>query len=239
MSLPAKRKGAGEEAADDVVGQPGSTVKRQRTDEAGTATVKREPSDRSAYSDSGEISLERAVEQEERPISPMTRIVKLRDGQGIIKQEEPPTSHINVTATKMESPARLQSRERGSSGIPDTTEEPSERQQRRSAAPSPFASAHSAQRRLIGLQDIPSVLASVLVPGASNPGRCPCGHYLFYAVCRHVCRTEAFKCGARRARSGAAVFCAVPAPRHNVDDCIVNQPCPHCLDPTPVVLLGQ
>ncbi|OAA78130.1 hypothetical protein LEL_04953 [Akanthomyces lecanii RCEF 1005] len=199
MSLPAKRKGAGEEAADDVVGQPGSTVKRQRTDEAGTAT-------------------------------------------GIIKQEEPSTSHINVTATKMESPTRLQKQrarklrhlghDRGAKRATAAT-------QRRSAAPSPFASARSAQRRLIGLQDIPSVLASVLVPGASNPGRCPCGHYLFYAVCTHVCRTEAFKCGARRARSGAAVFCAVPAPRHNVDECIVNQPCPHCLDPSPVVLLGQ
>lgn len=189
---------------------------------------------------SQEQSLERTVEEEAgRPISPIARIVKLRDGQGI-KQEKPSTSRITATATEMESAERLQSRERASSSIPDTADESSERQRRRSAAPSPFASAHgNPQRRLlIGLQDIPGVLASVLVPSGSNPGGCPCGHYLFYAVCTHVCRTEPVKCGARRARSGAAVFCAVPAPRHNVDDCIVNQPCPHCLDPGPVVLLS-
>ncbi|OAR01442.1 hypothetical protein LLEC1_06527, partial [Akanthomyces lecanii] len=83
MSLPVKRKGAGEEAAGDIAGQPGPAMKRQRTDDTGNATVKRESSDESARSDSRGDVLERTVEREERPISPVARMTKLRDEQGL------------------------------------------------------------------------------------------------------------------------------------------------------------
>ncbi len=243
MSFPVKRKGVGEATTTtgggDVASRTRPTVKRRRTDET-CYTAGQEPSSSGGVSNDLQADdIERTVEQDERPMSPIARVVKREDVRDT-REEEPFPGFPSSGSTKMESPARFKSKGSGSSSIPDTADESSEQHWRRSAAPSPFATAHNApQRRLIDLHDIPSVLPCVLTPSAGNPGRCPCGQYVFYAVCAHVAATEAFKCGARRAsRSGAAVFCASPAPRHNVDDYMVSQPCPHCLDPTPVVRLS-
>lgn len=108
---------------------------------------------------------------------------------------------------------------------------------RRSAAPSPSTSRQQhlprmAQRRqeqqVIGAQDLGDVLLQVLIPSSLNPNRCSCGWYQFYSLCGHLCRTLAFKCGARQSRSRVPAFCASPAPRHNVETHVIEQACTQC-----------
>ncbi|XWW97055.1 hypothetical protein V2A60_005036 [Cordyceps javanica] len=239
MSPAAKRKEAGE-AVSDIGDQPAPVLKRRRTNGTCDAAAPEELPSRSSSNNSPQDAVKRTIEQEEQQTNPIGAIQSCQD----VKVKDDPSASQSSSAAGPSQPLNPKIEERESFGVEGTVEEaseqpPSERHWRRSAAPSPFTTHHGTQRRLIQPEDIGSVLYDVRTPSASNPGRCPCGWYLFYAVCAHTCRTEPYKCGARRARSGATVFCASPAPRHNVDDYIVNEPCSHCLDAGPVVLPGS
>ncbi|EGX96769.1 hypothetical protein CCM_01427 [Cordyceps militaris CM01] len=253
MSPAAKRKG-GDESSSDIEHIPALELKRRRcsgkADTASAAAAKDE-----CPSSPLEDGVARTIERDELRMSPAGVKVEKHGVKDSSRREEEWLREAS-TATKTERPvvhvvrACVKREDTGSSDAPDSQEEPAEPQPRdqqhwrRSAAPSPFASAHhgaaaAAQSRVIRPEDIPRVLKHVLRPSADNPGRCPCGWYEFYAVCAHVARREMYRCGARRAVSGDFVFCGSPAPRHNVDDYIVDQPCMSCRAFGPVVKLSS
>ncbi|KAM3443930.1 hypothetical protein NHJ13734_001654 [Beauveria thailandica] len=156
-------------------------------------------------------------------------------------QEE--SSRSRITSTKVEESTSQKCIKRESSDAQDLidfpVEPPAEQHWRRSAAPSPFASAYgAAQRRFIAPEELPSVVHGVLKYSPCNPDYCHCGWYSFYAVCGHQFKNEPYKCGVRRGQSGAAVFCGSPVPRHLVRDYIVNEPFVDCLDSRSGVLRG-
>ncbi|PMB69264.1 hypothetical protein BM221_003903 [Beauveria bassiana] len=227
MTLAVKRKGAASEVERD---QPEPTVKRRCTRKTcnrnGDAP---EPSSSTSIPSSFVgCNVAESIEEEESQTSAITSTVKPEDGTVIHQEDE---SRSRVTGTKVEQPASQQRIKREGSDAQDLVEYPVEQHSRRSAAPSPFASAHgAAQGRFIGPEELPSVVHGVLKYSPCNPGCCHCGWYNFYAVCGHQFKNKPYKCGVRQGRSGAAVFCGSPVLRHLVRDYIVNEPCVDCLD---------
>ncbi|KAM3546088.1 hypothetical protein ARSEF1564_000987 [Beauveria bassiana] len=226
MTLAVKRKGAASEVERD---QPAPTVKRRCTRKTcnRNGDAPKPSSSTSIPSSFVGCNVAESIEEEESQTSAITSTVNPEDGT-VIHQEE---SRSRITGAKVEQPASQQRIKREGSGAQALVEYPVEQHSRRSATPSPFASAHgAAQGRFIGPKELPSVVHGVLKYSPCNPGCCHCGWSNFYAVCGHQFKNEPYKCGVRQGRSGAAVFCGSPVLRHLVRDYIVNEPCVDCLD---------
>jgi hypothetical protein len=68
-----------------------------------------------------------------------------------------------------------------------------------------------------------------LVNSPTNPGRCPCGWYIYTSnVCRHQYIQQPYKCGMKETPTGKIGFCKTPAPRHLILGTEVNESCKHC-----------
>ncbi|KAJ3492544.1 hypothetical protein NLG97_g5318 [Lecanicillium saksenae] len=229
-----KRKGV-DEVATNAVEPSRPAAKKQRGGRTGDDDVVAGPSTARVHDDILGIDEMSTSEQHGRRSTAVAKEVK-REQTESIKEEDSVASHT-VRLAKKEELCEIKDEETESSSSLNTALTTSGQRQQRSAAPSPFSSAHSTttSRRFIIPEEVPSIVMGVLTPSAQNPGRCPCGWYQFYAVCTRLYQTEAFKCGARRSRSGVTVFCGSPAPRHNIDNYIVNRPCPRCPDAAPVV----
>lgn len=217
---------------------PRPTVKRQRGEENGSD----EESEHLPAMVNEIASLEetsRTLQHDGRWSCPASGKARSSCGN-IIKEEEPDAMEVVYTETE-EGSFTIKEEEVPAYGVSEAAYTEHEQHRRRRAAPSSLTSTHVVPKRfLIDFCDIPSVIEQNLVSSPRNPGRCPCGQYQFYAVCSHAITTEAFKCGARRSqKSGAALFCASPAPRHIMDEYLVNQPCRQCFDPPPADLAHQ
>ncbi|KAM3535839.1 hypothetical protein MY4038_000889 [Beauveria bassiana] len=169
MTLAVKRKGAASEVERD---QPAPTVKRRCTRKTcnRNGDAPKPSSSTSIPSSFVGCNVAESIEEEESQTSAITSTVKPEDGTVIHQEDE---SRSRVTGTKVEQPASQQRIKREGSDAQDLVEYPVEQHSRRSAAPSPFASAHgAAQGRFIGPEELPSVVHGVLKYSPCNPGCC-------------------------------------------------------------------